>query len=79
MIEFVHECYQLKTGGWRPRFHLRFVAGATSSSQRFLEPRRDLSFATQKEAKDRNRILALNWRNANCPDAEIFERHSEKN
>jgi hypothetical protein len=58
-------------------FFLEHTEGATLTSTRYLDPRTALSFATEGEAKDRNRALALNWRNANCPDAELFERRAE--
>jgi len=77
--EIEHACYRLKAGGWIAYFHLNYVAGATFYSQQCFDPLRDLSFATEEAAKDRNRELAQNWRNANCPDAELFERRAERN
>jgi len=77
--EIEHACYRLKSGGWVAYFHLNCVAGSTLHYQQCFDPRRDLSFATEKEAKERNRELAQNWRNANCPDAKLFERRAEEN
>jgi hypothetical protein len=82
-FEIEHECYRLQSGEWVAQFNLNHVAGATLHSQQCFDPRIDLSFATEfateEEAKQRNRTLALNWRNANCPDAELFERRAEQN
>ena len=78
-FELEHECYRLKGGKWVAQFNLNHVAGATLHSQQCFDPRTDLSFATEEEAKERNRTLALNWRNAECPDAELVERRSEQN
>jgi hypothetical protein len=78
-FEIEHACYRLKAGGWIAQFHLNYVAGATLHSQQCFDPRIDLSFATEEEAKERNRTLALNWRKAKCPDAELFERGAEQN
>jgi hypothetical protein len=78
-IEIEHECYRLRSGEWIAQVNLNYFAGATMYAQQCFDPRIDLSFATEKEAKERNRMLALNWRNASCPDAELFERREEPN
>jgi hypothetical protein len=77
--EIEHACYRLKAGGWIAYFHLNYLEGATLHSQQCFDPQRDLSFATEEKAKQRNRELAQNWRNANCPDAKLFERREEQN
>jgi hypothetical protein len=58
---------------------LKYVAGGTAYFQQVLETHRDVSFTTHEEAKAWNRALALLWRNANCPDAELFEKRAEQN
>ena len=78
-LEIEHACYRLRAGGWVAQFHLNYEEGATLHSQQCFDPRIDLWFATEEEAKERNRALALNWRNANCPDAELIERSAEQN
>jgi hypothetical protein len=74
-----HKCYRLRDGGWMAGFLLEHTEGATLTSTQCFDPRIDLSFATEEAAKNRNRALAINWRNANCPDAELFERRAERN
>jgi hypothetical protein len=78
-FEIDHECYRLMGGEWIAQFNLNYVAGATLHSQQCFDPRIELSFATEEEARERNRRLALNWRDAKCPDAELFERREELN
>ena len=77
--EIEHACYQLKGGRWIAQFHLNHLEGATLYSQQCFDPRTDLSFATEEEAKERNRELARNWRNVECPGVDLFERRAELN
>jgi hypothetical protein len=76
-LEIEHACYRLKAGGWVAQFHLNYIEGATLHSQQCFDPRIDLFFATEEEARERNRVLARHWRDANCPDGELFERRAE--
>jgi hypothetical protein len=75
--EIEHACYRVKAGGWVAQFHINYVEGSTLHSQQCFDPRTDLFFATEEEAKERNRVLACIWRDANCPDAELVERLTE--
>ena len=75
--EIEHACYRVKAGGWVAQFHLNYVEGSTSHSQQCFDPRIDLFFATEEQAKERNLELARIWRDANCPDAELVERRTE--
>ena len=75
--EIEHACYRVKAGGWVAQFHLNYVEGSTSHSQQCFDPRIDLFFATEEQAKERNLELACIWRDANCPDAELVERRTE--
>jgi len=53
------------------------VAGGTGFFEKVQETRREVAFATQEEARAWNRKLALLWRDANCPDVELFERRAQ--
>ena len=75
--EIEHACYRLRAGGWVAQFHLNYMVGATFHSQLCFDPCIDLFFATEEEAKERNRVLARYWRDVNCADAELFERRAE--
>jgi len=68
-----HRYWQLRDGKWAAQFHLRIYVGATEHSTQFFDSQRDLRYATAEEAKNRNRYLATNWRDANMPDLELFE------
>jgi hypothetical protein len=68
-----HSCYQLVGGRWVAQFYLNHCEGATLHSLQCLDPRIELTFATEAEAKERNRHLVRNWRDAERPDAELFE------
>ncbi len=68
-----HRHSQLRDGKWVAQFNLRICIGATEHSTQFFDSQRDLRYGTADEAKNRNRYLAVNWRNANMPDLELFE------
>jgi hypothetical protein len=71
-----HASYPLQDGRWVAKFHLSHWEGATLHSQECLEPRIELTFTTEEEAKERSRQLARNWWRENYPDAEILEERA---
>jgi hypothetical protein len=68
-----HRCYRLRDGRWISKFSLDHCEYGVLHSTLYFDPRADLTFDSEAEAKERNRELATNWRQANCPDAELCE------
>ncbi len=71
-----HASYRLQDGRWVAKFHLTHREGATLHSQECFEPRIELTFRTEEDAKGRSRQLARTWWRENYPDAEIFEERT---
>jgi hypothetical protein len=71
-FKFKHSCYPLADGRWVAQFDLSPCEGIFYSSL-WLDPRTEHTFATEAEAIERNRQLVRNWRDAERPDAELFE------
>jgi hypothetical protein len=65
-----HACYQLANGRWVAKFHLEHMERSAIVSTQCFDPRADLTFETEEEAKSRNRQLAVNSLD---PRAELCE------
>lgn len=71
-----HHCRQLLSGRWAAGFSLEFIEGPTLIDQQYFDPKIELTFDTEEEARERNRRLAWNWRKASAPEVTLYERHA---
>src|SRR5271154_6180425 len=74
-VTLVHHRGELKNGRWIAEFSLDFRHGSELIlSRQCFDPRIDLTFESDEQARERNRLLALNWKQKNSPDVELYER-----
>jgi hypothetical protein len=71
-----HQCRLLQTGRWTAGFSLKFIDGPTLIDQQCFEPRTELTFEFEEQARERNRLLAWNWKQAEAPEIELYERRA---
>jgi len=72
-----HNCRLLQNGRWTAGFSLEFINGSSLIDQQCFDPRIELTFESEEEARERNRLLAWNWKQAEAREIEIYERAAE--
>ncbi len=73
-----HSLYRLENERWVANVELEFHEGAGVAVQHCLEPNVNLTFATREEAIERDRQLALAWRDRNASGRELRARDPAK-
>jgi hypothetical protein len=72
-VEWRNQCERLRNGRWMAGFSLVFVTGAGWIVRQCFDPRIDLTFESEEEARARNRELVGNWKEAQDPEIKLYE------